>query len=120
MTADEKRILQVVYNLVNNAINYTGDDKKVVIRQSIVSNGDEEDEVLLGVIDTGHGIPEEALPLVWERYYKVHDFHKRANMGTGLGLSIVKNILVLHGAKFGVTSTVGKGSCFWFKLKRTH
>ncbi len=116
--ADESRILQVVYNLVNNAINYTGDDKNVVIRQRIVSDGENGEEVLLEVIDTGHGIPEEALPLVWERYYKVHDFHKRANMGTGLGLSIVKNILVLHGAKFGVTSTVGKGSCFWFKLKK--
>jgi len=115
--ADEQRILQAVYNLVNNAINYTGEDKTVVIRQSIVPADEAGDEVLLEVIDTGCGIPEEALPLVWERYYKVHDFHKRANMGTGLGLSIVKNILVLHGAKFGVTSTLGKGSCFWFKLK---
>ncbi len=116
--ADESRILQVVYNLVNNAINYTGDDKTVVIRQSIVAD-EEQREVLLEVIDTGCGIPKEDLPLVWERYYKVHDFHKRANMGTGLGLSIVKNILVLHGARFGVTSTIGKGSCFWFKLKQS-
>jgi len=115
--ADERRILQVVYNLVNNAINYTGDDKTVLIRQSIVSDNNEGDMVLLEVIDTGYGIPEEALPMVWERYYKVHDFHKRANMGTGLGLSIVKSILVLHGAEFGVTSTVGRGSCFWFKLR---
>lgn len=117
--ADETRILQVVYNLVNNAINYTGDDKTVLIRQSVIQTDEteKESEVMLEVIDTGQGIPEEALPLVWERYYKVHDFHKRANMGTGLGLSIVKNILVLHGAKFGVSSTVGKGSCFWFRLK---
>lgn len=117
--ADETRILQVVYNLVNNAINYTGDDKTVLIRQSVIQTDEAErkSEVMLEVIDTGQGIPEEALPLVWERYYKVHDFHKRANMGTGLGLSIVKNILVLHGAKFGVSSTVGKGSCFWFRLK---
>ncbi len=116
--ADERRILQVVYNLVNNAINYTGEDKSVVIRQTLIPE-EEGDEVMLEVVDTGHGIPKEALPLVWERYYKVHDFHKRANMGTGLGLSIVKNILVLHGAKFGVDSTVGKGSCFWFRLKRS-
>lgn len=120
--ADETRILQVVYNLVNNAINYTGDDKTVLIRQSVIraeasGKTTAADEVMLEVIDTGPGIPEESLPLVWERYYKVHDFHKRANMGTGLGLSIVKNILVLHGAKFGVSSTVGKGSCFWFKLE---
>ena len=110
--ADEGRILQVIYNLINNAVNYTGDDKKVVIRQSVTDDG----FVQLEVIDTGIGIPEEELPLVWERYYKVNDFHKRANMGTGLGLSIVKNILLLHGAQFGVSSRVGQGSCFWFRL----
>lgn len=111
--ADESRILQVIYNLVGNAVNYTGEDKSVKIRQTVDRDSD---EVLIEVIDTGAGIPEDQLPLVWERYYKVHDFHKRANVGTGLGLSIVKNILLLHGAKFGVKSKVGEGSCFWFKL----
>ncbi len=110
--ADETRILQVLYNLINNAVNYTGDDKTVVVRQTL-----EGDEVVLSVIDTGCGIPKDQLPLVWERYYKVHDFHKRQSMGTGLGLSIVKNILVLHGARFGVESTVGVGSRFWFALR---
>ncbi len=110
---DEGRLLQVLYNLIGNAINYTGEDKKVCIRQRVVNEGK---SVLLEVIDTGCGIPEEQLPLVWERYYKVHDFHKRANVGTGLGLSIVKNILLLHGARFGVKSRVGEGSNFWFEL----
>ncbi len=109
--ADENRILQVLYNLINNAVNYTGEDKTVVVRQTML-----EGEVVLSVIDTGAGIPQDKLPLVWERYYKVHDYHKRANMGTGLGLSIVKNILVLHGARFGVQSQVGRGSEFWFAL----
>ena len=109
--ADENRILQVLYNLINNAVNYTGEDKTVILRQTLENN-----EVMLSVIDSGAGIPEEQLPLVWERYYKVHDFHKRANMGTGLGLSIVKNILVLHNARFGVQSKVGAGSRFWFAL----
>ena len=112
--ADEGRILQVVYNLINNAVNYTGEDKTVVIRQTVAEDGM---SVLTEVIDTGIGIAEEDLPLVWERYYKVNDFHKRANMGTGLGLSIVKNILLLHGAEFGVQSKVGCGSNFWFRLK---
>ncbi|MCR4906655.1 MAG: HAMP domain-containing histidine kinase [Clostridiales bacterium] len=111
VNADESRLLQVVYNLINNAVNYTGDDKTVEIRQT-VSDG----EVLLEVIDTGIGIAEEDLPLVWERYYKANDFHKRANMGTGLGLSIVRSILQLHGAQFGVKSRVGQGSNFWFRL----
>lgn len=111
VNADEGRILQVIYNLVNNAVNYTGEDKSVVIRQTTADGW-----VTLEVTDTGCGIPEEQLPLVWERYYKVHDFHKRADMGTGLGLSIVKSILLMHGALFGVRSTVGEGSTFWFSL----
>ncbi|MBQ8332235.1 MAG: two-component sensor histidine kinase [Clostridia bacterium] len=114
--ADEGRILQVIYNLINNAVNYTGEDKTVVIRQTVEVKDNRAHSVLLEVIDTGIGIPDEDLPLVWERYYKVNDFHKRANMGTGLGLSIVKNILLLHQANFGVRSQVGKGSCFWFRL----
>lgn len=110
--ADEQRILQVIYNLIGNAVNYAGEDKVVIIKQTV-----EQDEVMLEVIDHGIGIAEDQLPMVWERYYKVNDFHKRANIGTGLGLSIVKNILLLHGAKFGVKSKVGEGSIFWFKLK---
>ena len=111
VTADRGMILQVIYNLINNAVNYTGEDKTVVIRQAVAA-----DKVTLEVTDTGCGIPEDQLPLVWERYYKVNDFHKRANMGTGLGLAIVKNILLLHDAEFGVRSTLGVGSTFWFKL----
>lgn len=110
--ADERRLLQVMYNLVGNAVNYAGEDKTVIIRQTV-----EDGKVTLEVIDHGIGIPEDQLPLVWERYYKVNDFHKRANIGTGLGLSIVKNILLLHGAEFGVKSKVGEGSNFWFRLK---
>ena len=68
------------------------------------------------VSDTGDGIPPEKLPYIWDRYYRTGDFHKRAVCGTGLGLSIVKGALILHGAQFGVSSTVGKGSSFWFEL----
>ena len=110
--ADETRLLQVVYNLVNNAINYTGDDKTVTIKQEINGN-----VVRISVIDTGEGISEENLPLIWDRYYKVDKVHKRAILGTGLGLSIVKNILLLHNSRFGVSSEIGKGSIFWFEFK---
>ena len=110
--ADEFKIYQVLYNLVNNAINYTGPDKTVTIRQ-IVNGG----IVRIEVIDSGDGIAPDELDNVWERYYKVDKKHKRAVMGTGLGLSIVKNILKLHDAKYGVTSKVGEGSTFWFELK---
>jgi len=109
--ADSVMLLQVVYNLINNAINYSGDDKRVVVTQSV-----SDSKVRLSVRDTGSGIAAEDIPLIWDRYYKVDKTHKRAAVGTGLGLSIVKEILELHGAKFGVNSTLGEGSTFWFEL----
>ena len=104
-------ILQVIYNLINNAVNYTGAEKLVTVEQT-VSNG----SVRISVTDTGEGIAKEQLPLIWDRYYKVDKVHRRAMVGTGLGLSIVKQILELHGATYGVSSTIGKGSTFWFEL----
>ena len=111
--ADEYKIFQVIYNLVNNAINYTGDDKQIWVRQIVREDG----YVRIEVTDSGEGIAPDALPYVWDRYYKVDKTHKRAVMGTGLGLSIVKNILELHDARYGVESEVGKGSTFWVELK---
>lgn len=110
--ADEYKINQVVYNLINNAINYTGADRFVWVRQILVGS-----VVRIEVIDSGIGIEKAELPYVWERYYKVDKTHKRAVMGTGLGLSIVKNILKLHEANYGVNSEVGQGSVFWFELR---
>ncbi len=112
--ADEYKIYQVLYNFVNNAINYTGEDKKVIVRQKVYPG-----YVRIEVIDSGVGIAPEQLPYVWNRYYKVDKTHKRAIMGTGLGLAIVKNILDLHHAKYGVESEVGHGSDFWFELQTT-
>lgn len=109
--ADRGMILQVVYNLINNAINYTGDDRVVTVKQTLG-----EKSVRISVIDTGDGIPEDQLEAIWDRYYKVDKVHRRATVGTGLGLSIVKQILELHGATYGVKSTVGEGSEFWFEL----
>ena len=109
--ADRKRILQVVYNLINNALNYSGESKIVHVRQTV--NGE---KVRISVTDYGEGIAEENLPQIWDRYYKVDKVHKRAMVGTGLGLSIVKEILENHGAEYGVISEIGKGSTFWFEL----
>lgn len=112
--ADRARILQVIYNLIGNAINYTGDDKTVQIR---LTDPNSNGVCRFSVTDSGEGIPEEELPMIWERYYKSGSFHKRPSQGSGIGLSIVKNVLALHGARFGVNSTVGVGSTFWFELK---
>ncbi len=112
INADRTMILQVIYNLTNNALNYTGEDKKVSIVQSVWDN-----KVRISVIDTGEGIAESDIPYIWDRYYKVDKVHKRAKIGTGLGLSIVKGILESHGAVYGVESRVGEGSNFWFELE---
>lgn len=114
VNADETKIEQVIYNLVSNAINYTGKDKTVSIRVK-KQNG----RVRFEVTDTGRGIPEEELKQIWERYYRAKEVHKRAVVGSGLGLSIVKGILDAHHAGCGVDSTVGKGSTFWFELQET-
>nr|WP_319487525.1 HAMP domain-containing sensor histidine kinase [uncultured Caproiciproducens sp.] len=111
VNADELKISQVVYNLVNNAITYTGKDKIVEITQ-LVQNG----RVKISVRDTGEGIPQDKINDIWDRYYKVDKKHKRAQIGTGLGLSIVKSILDMHGGAYGVQSQEGGGSVFWFEL----
>ena len=110
--ADEQKMYQVLYNLVNNAINYTGEDKKVTVIQKVIGN-----TLRIEVVDTGDGVKQEDIPYVWDRYYKDKTTHKRALQGTGLGLSIVKNVLELHGAKYGVSSITGQGATFWFEIK---
>ena len=110
--ADKKRLEQVIYNLINNAINYTGDNKIVNIRLT-----DNKKFVRLEVIDTGNGIDEEDLKYIWDKYYKVDKKYKRVTYGTGLGLSIVKNILELHKFKYGV-KTSNKGTNFYFDIPK--
>lgn len=112
VTADEAKITQAFYNLLTNAVNYSTDDKRIVVRQSRVQNS-----VRIEVVDHGDGIAPENIPYIWDRYYKVDKKHKRAVTGTGLGLSIVKKIFELHGAGYGVESEPGKGSVFWFQLE---
>lgn len=110
--ADEFKVYQVVYNLINNALNYSGDSRHIIVRQECTG-----DAVKVSVQDFGPGIAKENLPLVWERYYKVDKEHRRSANGSGLGLAIVRKILELHHAQYGVESTVGEGSTFWFCLK---
>ncbi len=110
--ADAFKMCQVMYNLINNAVNYTGADKVVQVRQKT-----EGKRVRVEVSDSGEGVEPEALPYIWDRYYKVDKTHRRAVMGTGLGLSIVKGILELHGVSYGVESGAGEGTTFWFEME---
>ncbi len=110
--AERMRIGQVVYNLIGNAVNYTGEDKRVRVKL-----GRRGEMARLEVIDSGNGIPPEEVDTIWDRYYRSGRSHKRPVQGSGLGLSIVKSILLQHDAPFGVISEVGKGSCFWAEFR---
>ena len=116
VNTDKTILMQVFYNLLGNAVTYTGDDKTVYVSQSTDS---ETRNVRITVTDTGDGIAPEKLPLIWDRYYKVDKIHRRASVGTGLGLSIVRGSMELLGGGYGVKSTPGAGSDFWFELLYT-
>ena len=111
--ADKKKIEQVIYNLLNNALNYTGENKKVIIKVE----EDDKDYTIM-VIDSGKGIDKKEIDHIFDRYYRSKKNHKRYVYGTGLGLSIVKNILLLHNYPYGVTSKKNKGTTFYFKIKK--
>ncbi len=109
--ADPERLKQVFSNLINNALKFCGEDKtvNVIIRKK-------SKHVLCQVQDHGVGIPADELSHIWERYYKASTNMVRSTTGSGLGLSIVKEILSLHKANYGVESTEGQGTTFWFEL----
>lgn len=108
--ADEEKIGQVIYNLISNAVNYTGADKTIYISLKYSA---EDNRIKFAVRDTGKGIDEEEREHIWERYYRSKDSHTRPVKGTGLGLNIVKIILDAHSFNFGVISEEGKGSTFY-------
>lgn len=111
ISANRARTEQVLYNLIGNAVNYTGEDKKVRVRLFLKGENSRFE-----VIDTGVGIKREEIPTIWDRYYRSSEMHKRPVNGTGLGLSIVKGVLEAHGYPFGVESEEGKGSTFWVEF----
>ena len=111
--ADKNKINQVIYNLINNAINYTGDDKQVYLTIK-----EEKKSYEIAIKDTGKGIEKDKIDHIWEKYYKNEKNHKRNVVGTGLGLSIVKNILESHNFEYGVKSTKNKGTTFYCKLNK--
>lgn len=108
---DPHRLKQIVVNLVDNAIKYTGEGGKVEISVGAV-NGN----AVLEVSDSGAGIPTEAIPHVFERFYRVDKARSRQMGGAGLGLSIVKSICAAHQGRVSVESSEGKGSRFTVEL----
>ncbi|HBM80767.1 MAG: HAMP domain-containing sensor histidine kinase [Clostridiales bacterium] len=108
--ADRDRIGQVVSNLIDNAIKFTGNGGIITIKTSI-----EDRKVVVSIGDTGVGIPEKELKLIWDRFHMV-DKSRSTKKGTGLGLSIVKQIIKQHDESIWVESEEGKGTTFYFTL----
>ena len=114
VVADNTQIGQVLRNIIDNAIKYSPDASRLRIATYAMKR-----EVYVSISDTGQGIPEEDVPHVFDRFYKVEKAHTPSQQtGTGLGLSIVKRIIDQHGQTITVKSARGKGSTFTFTLKR--
>ena len=112
LEADEARIEQVLYNLINNAFNHTPTGGTITIRDIELN-----EKVRIEVSDTGSGIPDEEIAHIWDRYYQA-ETKAAAKVGTGLGLAIVKAVLEAHGAAFGVDSQEDVATTFWFELNK--
>jgi signal transduction histidine kinase len=108
---DHDRLIQVVANLVNNAVKYSPDGGLVTLSSQI-----EGDFALISVTDTGIGIPADEIGHVFERFRRVRSGAGQSIPGTGLGLTIVKQIVEMHGGKIWVESAVGHGSAFHITL----
>ncbi len=112
---DEVKISEVIYNYLSNAIKHSYDNSKITITIK-----DSDDSLYFEVKDEGEGISEEALPYVWDRYYKIDKNFRRNENSTGLGLAIAKAILEAHKAKYGVISKLNFGSTFYFELSKDY
>lgn len=112
--ADSAQISQVLRNIIDNAIKYSPDDSKLRIATYAMKR-----EIYVSIQDSGQGIPEQDIPHVFDRFYKVEKAHTPSKQsGTGLGLSIVKRIIDQHNQTITLKSAKGKGSTFTFTLKR--
>lgn len=112
---DSMRIAQVVGNLLENAISYTPEGGRVTVTASLSEAG----LARVSVADTGIGIPEEDLPSIFERFYRVDPSRTRATGAAGLGLTIAKGLMEAHGGAIYAESSPGQGSRFTFELPLT-
>jgi signal transduction histidine kinase len=106
-TADVRRVQQIVWNLLTNAIKFTPEGGNVTLRLWV-----ENETAVFQVEDTGIGIPEEQLSLLFEKFHQLETPYRRRYGGTGLGLALTKQLVELHRGRIEVESTVGAGSVF--------
>lgn len=109
--ADPRRVRQILSNLLSNAVKFTPAEGKVTLRVRREQHG-----VVFEVSDTGIGIPEEAQPLLFEKFQQLENVRQREYQGTGLGLALTKQLVELHGGSIKVISNVGVGSIFTVRI----
>lgn len=113
VVADKRKIQQVLYNLIDNAIKFSYPDSIITVETT-----ERGDKVFTSVKDNGIGIPRDSLNKIWERFYKTDSSRGKDKKGTGLGLSIVKESIQAHGENINVISTEGVGTEFTFSLPK--
>ncbi len=113
--ADQALLQQALHNLVENAIKYTPDEGKVIVRIQ-----PRNQSLLFSVQDTGIGVSPVDQPRLFEKFYRSSDRKAKSERGTGLGLAIVKSIVERHGGQIGVESKLGEGSIFYFEIPLRH
>ena len=116
MMADEERMQQILINLIGNAIKFTDTGSVEISAQVLVGENPEYSLMEVSVTDTGIGIPEDKLPVIFQPFEQVDGSISRLYNGTGIGLSITKDLLRLHGGYIEVESEPGKGSSFIFRI----
>jgi two-component system sensor histidine kinase ChiS len=116
ITADEDRMQQILINLISNAIKFTESGKVEVSAQVLVGENPDYSLMEVSVTDTGIGIPEDKIPMIFKPFEQADGSISRYFGGTGIGLSITKDLLRLHGGYIEVESEPGKGSSFIFRI----
>lgn len=111
VSGDKDRLSQVICNLLDNAVNHSGESRRIIIKLF------SDNAPTLEITNFGEAIDKEHLPHIWERFYKIDKTGSNRGTGTGIGLSIVKEILVAHNFDFGARSSVN-GTTFWVKFKK--
>ncbi|MBE7381467.1 MAG: PAS domain S-box protein [Leptolyngbya sp. SIO1E4] len=128
LSIDERRIRQVLINLLNNAVKFTSEEGHITLKASLLKRSDDaetplaphQDYLRISVIDTGIGIAPENVKKLFQPFVQVDSALNRQYPGTGLGLALVKRIVELHGGHVGLISEVGVGSCFMIDLPCTY
>ena len=113
---DEARLEEIIYNLLDNAVKYSPEGGKIIVRAVLK----ESDSIDLSVADEGPGIAAGDLPRIFERFYRTDKARSRELGGTGLGLAIVKHIAQLHGGSVEARSTLGRGTTIFVHLPLSH